>query len=112
MPGHSRDDATGKIKNYWYREVLDVMGEKLRELVAEGVVDEEDWNNFVIPAHQRHLCQWQKWFTDNDSMFRLDFLYAEEQTILISEPIEKYIKTRISLLTSICRAFDHGVNKS
>lgn len=80
VPAHSRDDSTGKIKNYWYREVLDVMCGQLLELVAKGIVDEQNWNNFVLPVHQRHLHQWQKWFTNNDSMFQLDFLYAEEQS--------------------------------
>ena len=79
VPAHSRDESTGEIKNYWYREVLDIMCEQLRSLVNKGIVDEETWNNFVLPVHQRHLHQWQKWFTENDSMFHLDFLYAEEQ---------------------------------
>lgn len=80
VPAHSRDDLTGEINNYWYREVLDVMSGQLLELVDKGIVDEESWNNFVLPVHQRHLHQWQKWFADNDSMFQLDFLYEEEQS--------------------------------
>jgi len=79
VPAHNRDSSTGKINNYWYREVLDVMSEQLLELVDKGIVSEESWNNFVLPVHQRHLYQWQKWFADNESMFQVDFLYAEEQ---------------------------------
>ena len=79
VPAHCRDESTGEIKNYWYREVLDIMCEQLRTLLNKGMVDEENWNNFVLPVHQRNLHQWQKWFTENDSMFHLDFLYAEEQ---------------------------------
>lgn len=79
VPAHSRDNLTGNINNYWYREVLDVMNEQLLELVDSGKVNEESWNKFVLPVHQRHLSQWQNWFNDNDSIFHLDFLYAEEQ---------------------------------
>ncbi len=79
VPAHRRDEATGEIKNYWYREVLAVMCDQLRALVTKGILDEESWNHFVLPVHQWNLQQWQKWFTANDSMFRLEFLYAEEQ---------------------------------
>ncbi len=79
VPGHSRDDSTGEIKNYWYREVLDVMSQQLLQLVDKGIVSQESWNNFVLPVHQRHMSHWQKWFSENDSMFQVDFLYAEEQ---------------------------------
>lgn len=80
VPGHSRNESTGKIKNYWYREVLEVMCEQLRSLVKTGVVDEATWNNFVLPVHQRHQNQWRAWFARNDSMFHLEFLYGEDQT--------------------------------
>lgn len=77
-PGCYHDESTGRIKNYWYREVLDVMSERLQILVEKNIVDEEKWNNFVLPVHQHSLEQWQKWFDENESMFKLEFLYGEE----------------------------------
>jgi hypothetical protein len=79
VPTHTRDMTTGEIKNYWYREVLQIMCEQLRLLVAEGVVSEESWNEFVLPVHQRHLDEWQNWFAEHDTMFRVEYLYTEDQ---------------------------------
>ncbi len=80
VPAYSCDEATGEIANYWYREVLDIMCDQLLALVDKGIMDITSWDDFVLPVHQRHLQQWQRWFTDNASMFRLDFLYEEEQS--------------------------------
>jgi SAM-dependent methyltransferase len=79
VPGHSQHESTGKLKNCWYREVLDVMCEQLLALVKSGVIDEKTWNNFVLPVHARHLNEWQAWFDKNGAMFKLEFLYGEDQ---------------------------------
>ena len=79
VPGFSRDSTTGEVRNYSYREVLDIMSEQLLELVDRGVVDADTWNDFVVPAHNRSIDQWQNWFSEHDSMFQLDFLDKYEQ---------------------------------
>lgn len=79
VPAHSLNESSGEIKNYWYREVLDIMSEQLQLLVNKGIIETETWNHFVLPTHQRHLSQWQTWFFKNKSLFHLDFLYTQEQ---------------------------------
>lgn len=80
VPAYGLDESSGEIKNYWYREVLNMMTEQLRSLVEKGTLGEDKWNNFVLPVHQRHLNQWKSWFTEHESMFQLKFLYDEEQS--------------------------------
>ncbi len=79
VPAHSLNEGTGEIKNYWYREVFEIMSEQLQFMVNKGIVEIETWNQFVLPTHHRHLSQWQRWFFKNKSLFHLDFLYTQEQ---------------------------------
>ena len=78
VPAVRRDSLTGAAENFWYREVLDIMSEQLLDLVDQGVLDTDTWNNFVVPAHHRSSSQWQQWFSDHESMFQLDYIDQQE----------------------------------
>jgi SAM-dependent methyltransferase len=74
-PAHTCDQTTGEVDLFWNRELWQLMVTEIERLVADGEIDSEAWQAFVIPVHQRHLSEWTNWFSVNTDLFELE--YAE-----------------------------------